>query len=45
MEYHFKEIDQNTICDFENSFRSTHNRADKNNVLIHHLFFGIKKST
>jgi len=44
--YNFVSLNDNLICDFENSFSSTHNRVDDNNIQIHHLFFGMNnKST
>ena len=44
--YNFVSLNENTICDFVNSFRSIHNRVNYNNILIHHLFFDVNnKST
>lgn len=44
--YNFVSLNENLICDFENSFSSTHKGADDNTILIHHLFFEINnKST
>lgn len=45
-EYNFVSLNDNLICGFENSFSSTHNRVDDDNIQIHHLFFEINnKST
>lgn len=38
-EYHFREIEENKICGFRNSFSSKHTKLDKKYIFIHHLFF------
>lgn len=41
--FHFISLNENTICDFDNSFSSIHKKEDKNNILIYHLFFDMKQ--
>ena len=38
-QYNFVSLNDNLICDFENSFSSTHKKVDGYNIQIHHLFF------
>jgi|SRR5690554_6271117 len=44
-EYNIVSLNDNLICDFENSFSSTHNRVDDDNIQIHHLFFEMNKKS
>jgi len=40
--FNFVSINEEMICGFDNSFRSSHRKEDKNNILIHHLFFNMR---
>ncbi len=41
-QYKFVKLNNNTICNFQYSFSSVHNKFDNSDILIYHLFFDMK---
>jgi hypothetical protein len=42
--YHLVQYNNNKICNFDFSFSSTHQKINSTEILLHHIFFDIRKT-